>query len=159
MNKASEFVKQMKWHLQEGYVKVNVIGKDGTSEWLWCTPVDTNLLKVANVPFFVGGVCLDDVIEVTPMKGCPGRYSLKKVVEHVREGRCFKYDVPEDRAELQKRFSAFCKACNEIDAKAEGMIAGYLVIALPWGTSEAKMPAIMECAFKAGLTGLVLCEA
>jgi len=160
---SDDFKKALHWQLQEGMVKVALELEGGPMrvEWLWCEPIDDRLLRVRNTPFFTPVVCLDDVIEVEPMGGdyedyC---YSLTKVVEHVREPVYFQYGIEGiGRVELNKRFSTFCNACREHDYVPEGAVAGYVVVAVPWGKAEDAVPVILGCAETAGLDMEVMLE-
>lgn len=51
----------------EGMVKVRLRGQDaGDVETLWAVPIDTDLYRLDNSPFFAYGVSWQDVIEAKP---------------------------------------------------------------------------------------------
>lgn len=155
MSRSKDFEKALHWHLDNGFVKVGLQIEDGpmSVEWLWCEPVDDKLLKVRNTPFFTPVVCLGDVIEAEPM-GAEYKdhcYRMTNVVERVREPLYFSYDIEMPRAELEKRFSVFCQACREHECYPECAVAGYVVVAVPYGEGEESLTVILQCAETAGL--------
>lgn len=157
MSKMDKYKKALKWNLQNGYVKVKVdTGCDEAPvEWLWCSPIDDNLLQVDNIPFFTDKVCMDDVIEVESLESEGYKdfcYKLIKVVEHVREGLYIQYNADDmEDDELKSRYATFAEGCREHDLKVEGAVRGCLVVAVPWGKAEESLPIIMEYAETAGL--------
>jgi hypothetical protein len=53
----------------EGMVKIRFRGSDADDiETLWAVPVDTNLYRLDNSPFFAYGISWQDVIEARPGK-------------------------------------------------------------------------------------------
>jgi hypothetical protein len=62
---------------REGMVKVRLRSPDtDNTETLWATPLDANLYRLDNSPFFAYGVSWQDVIEATPIED--------QVLEYVR---------------------------------------------------------------------------
>jgi len=137
---SDEFKKQLKWHLEEGYVKVGVRCRDAGREWLWCKPVDNKLLEVSNTPFFVDEPSRGDIIEVT---GDGPWYDFAKVVEHVTEPVYLEYEVDVSQEEMLQRYKVFGKAIAEHEFACEGPAIGYVVVSVPWGKREESIEVIL----------------
>jgi len=138
-------------------------GNEIAREWIWCEFLDykvynpkeiVGIFRAENSPFFISGLCVDDIIEAREVSdGGYSYYEFVEVSEHVREPLYMIYEVPEDHKKeaLRQKFRVFCQACKEHDLKPEGAVAGYVVVAVPKGTYERSLKVILENAETAGL--------
>ena len=151
-DKMKRYLEGLEAALKDGFVKVIIEIDDGPNEAIWCKPVEDQkgLLRVDNIPFFTNVCCVDDIIEAEFEEG--HRFKFLRTVERMTQGIYLQYEMDEmDLAEVRQRYRVFVHACNEHNLKVEAPIAGYAVVAVPYGEIDSSEGIILESADTAGL--------
>lgn len=102
-------------------------------EWVWAEVLEKGKAKIANIPFFVDSVTLDDTVSY-----CPDTFEVIDVIEPSgRRNRSFKY-LPKSREGYSKLREGF----SEHKIRVEGASAGFLVACVPPEVTDEQLKEI-----------------
>jgi hypothetical protein len=119
-------------HIDDGYVKMRIALPDGGGENLWTKRTDKpDEFEVSNTPFFTQAFGCGDIVRAEEHK--PGFSNFIEVVKRVRETICLTYLIEHPEEELQRRFVVLLEELRAKGYTAEGMVAGYMVVGVPYG--------------------------
>jgi hypothetical protein len=129
-----DFEKALKDGLDRGLIKVHFTldGENGNpgGESVWAIPIGKKYAKVANIPFFVEDVSIDDIVEIEPND----ESSIKEYVGLVNKAtyKCYiKYHTCAEPEDTHKKYTELCRYLDEKKCRIESAVEGYASVAFP----------------------------
>jgi hypothetical protein len=147
MSDKEEFMKALKENTDKGLIKVHFTldAEEGgpAGESVWATPIGKKFAKIANIPFFVSEVSIDDIVEIEPND----ESICKEFVGLATKGSrkyFIQYQVSSNEQETVGTFAQICETIKKFSGKVEGAAVGFCMAAFPVDITERDVEQILK---------------
>lgn len=118
--------------------KVNVKGVQADTEWMWARQINRNTAKLRNIPFFVKGMTLGDIVEFNPQT-----MRIVRVVEKCGRTLHGYFEFVESEVETLARWEQIKEYLSGHSIEVEGIGGGYFSLAVPLDTTDDDMRSLI----------------